>query len=206
MWLLEDRKFLSRDEQDCLRGFVRRRLVRAGLKRSRWLEWFVVELAFETGLRVGEMSSLMCGDLVLDAERAGVLVRCGKGGKARYVRVRKEFCKTAERFLAWKAQVSESVDSEAPVFVSAMTGRRMTVRALQKVFERVCKKAGVEGHSIHHCRHTYATELLRASKGNLRLVQKQLGHAKITTTQVYADVFDEDMGEAVNDLYGKGTR
>ena len=79
----------------------------------------------------------------------------------------------------------------------------MTVRALQKAFERVCEGAGVTNHSVHHCRHTYASELLRSSGANLRLVQKQLGHSKITTTQVYADVFDEEMDKAVENLYGK---
>ena len=62
------------------------------------------------------------------------------------------------------------------------------------------RAAEVEGHSIHHCRHTFASELLRAS-GNLRLVQKQLGHSKITTTQVYADVFDSEMDEAIERIY-----
>ena len=46
---------------------------------------------------------------------------------------------------------------------SASTGGHLTVRALQKAFARVCRAAGVTGHSLHHCRHTYASELLRAA-------------------------------------------
>lgn len=82
----------------------------------------------------------------------------------------------------------------------------MTVRALQKIFTRVCEAVGIKGHSIHHCRHTYGSELLAASGGNLRLVQKQLGHSKITTTQVYADVFDGEMDAAVEGMYERRRR
>ena len=52
-----------------------------------------------------------------------------------------------------------------------------------------------------HKRHTFGTHLYKASGGNLRLVQKQLGHSRITTTQVYADVFAEDAVAAVERLY-----
>jgi site-specific recombinase XerD len=55
--------------------------------------------------------------------------------------------------------------------------------------------------SIHALRHTYGTHLYKASGGNLRLVQKQLGHSRVTTTQVYADVLAEDAVAAVERLY-----
>ena len=62
------------------------------------------------------------------------------------------------------------------------------------------KKAGIQDHSIHHLRHTYASHLYKASKFNLRLVQKQLGDSSIKTTEVYADVFDEDIDKALERL------
>lgn len=198
-WFLEDRKFFSQEEQGRLKGYLSRHLF--GLKRGRWMDWFVIELALETGLRVGEMSALLHSDFRTDSTTPGVLVCCGKGGKPRFVRVRQELCHKAQKFFAWKQETGQSTGPEAPLFWSPRTKKGMTVRGLQKIFERVSHAAGIEGHSIHHCRHTYATELLRASKGNLRLVQKQLGHAKITTTQVYADVVDEDIQEAVDQLY-----
>lgn len=161
----------------------------------------MVELAFETGLRVSEMSSLVHGDLCVGLKRPFVLVRKGKGGRARQVLVRRQFVATCIEFVAWKAVQGEPVGMEAPVFLSSATGKAMTKRALQDAFNRVCKAAKVDGHSIHDARHTYASELYRASGRNLRLVQKQLGHARITTTQVYADVFDEDATRAVEGLY-----
>ncbi|MCX6008067.1 MAG: tyrosine-type recombinase/integrase [Chloroflexi bacterium] len=54
---------------------------------------------------------------------------------------------------------------------------------------------------MHCLRHTYACFLLKASDWNLRLVQKQLGHARISTTQVYADVMMPDVKKALDRLY-----
>ena len=62
-------------------------------------------------------------------------------------------------------------------------------------------KAGRASHySIHSLRHTYAVRLYKASSYNLRLVQKQLGHRSVSTTQVYADVLDVDVDQALENL------
>lgn len=201
-WILDERKFLSRDEQERLRREARSRRY----DRARWVEWFVVELGLEAGLRVGEMSALCCGDLLVYLDRPLVFVRRGKGGKPRNVFVRDSFRRMTREFLSWKREAGEPVGADDPVFVSPMTGSALTERALQKAFKRVCEAASVHGHSIHHLRHTYASELYAASGRNLRLVQKQLGHARITTTQVYADVFDQDVDVAVNALYADVVR
>ena len=78
---------------------------------------------------------------------------------------------------------------------------KMTTTAIQKVFKFWAKKSGLPPHhSIHSCRHTYAVRLYKSSGNNLRLVQKQLAHSSISTTQVYADVVDSDVQEAVDKL------
>ncbi len=200
-WILDNRKFFSEEEQRLIREHVRRRLRHPD--RKRWVEWFLIELAMETGLRVGEMSALVCGDLLIGDSLPGVVVRRGKGGKTRFVHVRQALCEKARMFLDWKKNADEPIGESDPLFRSVRTGRPMTVRGLQKIFERVLRATGIEGHSLHHCRHTYASELLRSSGGNLRIVQKQLGHSAITTTQIYADVFDPDMQQAVGMLYAR---
>lgn len=169
--------------------------------RARWIEWFVVELGLESGMRAGEMSALRCGELLLDLVRPAVFVREGKGGKPRVVYVRPEFVEVAREFLAAKLSFGEPVDAGAPLFLSPQTGSCMTVRGLEKAYDRVRFPASLAEHNLHHLRHTYASELYRASGKNLRLVQKQLGHSRITTTQVYADVFDHDVDVALNSLY-----
>ena len=77
-------------------------------------------------------------------------------------------------------------------------------RALQKSYKRSLERAGIKqakGVGIHSLRHTYASFLLKASKFNLRLVQRQLGHESVKTTEIYAHVFDVDMEKALGRLY-----
>lgn len=103
-----------------------------------------------------------------------------------------------------ESTVNEPALPDSPLFWSKRTDRPMTTRALQKAFKRAARRAGLsERYSVHSLRHTYATHLLRASGYNLRLVQRQLGHSRITTTQVYADVLAEDARKAMcKPLYG----
>jgi len=98
--------------------------------------------------------------------------------------------------------VGESTGPGDPLILSSNTGRDMSTRALEKAFKRTAARAGLPSHySIHCLRHTYACELYRASGYNLRLVQKQLGHTHVTTTQVYADVMEPDVQWALDRLY-----
>ena len=55
-------------------------------------------------------------------------------------------------------------------------------------------------YHFHTLRHTYATRLYKSSNNNLRLVQRQLGHVSVATTQVYADIMDEDVDKALEKL------
>jgi site-specific recombinase XerC len=85
---------------------------------------------------------------------------------------------------------------------SSNTGKHFTTRAIQKAFKRCAERAGLPArYSIHCLRHTYACFLLKASNWNIRLVQKQLGHSRIETTQVYADVMLPDIKNALEKLY-----
>jgi len=201
-WVLDERKFLNGSELGRVRKSVRGRVERAGFKRRLpWLEWFLIELGLETGLRVAEIAGLTCSDLVFTANACGVMVRHGKGDKPRFVRVRKSFGQVCEDFLNWKQAMGESMEPDAPVFRSSATGGHMTTRGLQKMFMRVCQRVQVCEHSIHHLRHTYASYLYKSSGKDLRLVQRQLGHSSIRTTEVYAHVFDRDLERAVEKLY-----
>ncbi len=77
----------------------------------------------------------------------------------------------------------------------------MTRFGIGTVFKTIAKAAGIDSHhSIHSCRHTYATNLYKASGYNLRMVQKQLGHSSITTTSVYSDVINKDLDQALENM------
>ena len=163
-------------------------------------DWLAIDLALSTGLRVSEIANLRCGDIWADDERASLMVRNGKNGKQRIVKFGTAFKEHLREYLEWKEKNGQDCGPDAPLLLSSNTRDKMTTRALQKAFERNARRVGIQGHSIHSLRHTYATFLLRAS-GNLRLVQKQLGHSSITTTEVYADVLNPDLDRALAKLY-----
>jgi len=72
----------------------------------------------------------------------------------------------------------------------------LTYRNVQSYWRRLRKQSGVVGFRIHDYRHDFATKLLRET-GNLRLVQKALGHASIETTTRYAHVLDSEVADAM---------
>lgn len=165
-------------------------------------DWMIVELGLFAGLRVQEMQDLKCGDFILENGQSSLIVRKGKGGKRRVVRFNGEFKKSCLEYLDRKRKNDEGIDTEDCFFVSTHTGKSMSRRALQKSFKRSVRKAKLPGHySIHCLWHTFGAHLYKASGYNLRLVQEQLGHASIKTTEVYASVMNPDVEKAVERLY-----
>jgi len=171
-------------------------------ERSRSLRnWAILHLALDTGLRVSEICALRIRDLVLDGNTAFLVVRDGKGHKKRGVHVGDALRGHLLDFLAWKEEAGEPTGPQAPLFLSSRGDGPLTRTAVFRIFKQEARKVGLPARfSIHSCRHTYASLLYRASKYNIRLVQKQLGHRSIQTTQIYADVLSEDAALAVNGL------
>ena len=163
-------------------------------------DWAILHTALDSGLRVSEICALEIRDVILDRHHASLIVRSGKGDKKRGVRVGAALREHLERFIAWKVQHDESTAPRTPLFISARGGP-LTRTAVYRIFRKNADIVGIpKRFSIHSCRHTYASMLYRASNYNLRLVQKQLGHRSIQTTQIYADVLSEDAAIAVDNL------
>jgi len=203
-WVLDPGKFLSREEISRLLGTARKRAGAAIARGNKVAvrDYFLIDLALSTGLRVAEIADLKCGDIFLRDRFCALLVRNGKGGKKRLVRFNGAFKQHYGDYLIWKQTVGEPTGASDPLLLSSNTGTRMTTRALEKAFKRNAARANLPSlYSIHCLRHTYACELYKVSGYNLRLVQKQLGHAHIATTQVYADVGEPDMQQAMSKLY-----
>jgi len=145
---------------------------------------------------------LDCGDIFIRDGICSLLVRNGKCGKRRLVRFGESLKEHLNKYMSWKQDVGEPTGPSAPLLLSSNTGHHLTTRAIQKAFKRTAAKAGLSAHySIHCLRHTYACQLYKASGYNLRLVQKQLGHSSIHTTEVYADVMEPDIEDALRKLY-----
>ncbi len=202
-WVLDPGKYLTQTQADALLAIARDRAELA-LSRGEKVavrDYFIIQLGLATGLRVMEIAALTCGDVFLD-DNCSVLVKKGKGGKRRLVFFNEAFEKHCREYLGWKEQIGEPVGLDDPLLLSSNTGGHLTTRAIQKAFKRCAQAAGLSSsYGIHCLRHTYACFLLKASNWNMRLVQKQLGHARSSTTEVYADVMMPDIRQALDRLY-----
>lgn len=160
--------------------------------KSTWPKrYMLVHLALASGLRVSEVASLKVGDVHLSDRENFLVVRRGKGGRKRDVYLDTSIATHLQEFLALKAEVwGEPTEADAPLFASRRR-RHYTTTALHISFKRALAAAGLsQSYSIHSARHTYAT-LLLAKTNNLRFVQKQLGHASLSMTALYADILPE---------------
>lgn len=194
--------FLTPDEVATLKDYCRRRAEngREDGRERPVRDWAILHAALDSGLRVSEICALQVRDVILDRHHASLIVRSGKGDKKRGVRVGSALRDHLAQFIAHKERVGESTAAHAPLFVSARGGA-LTRTAVYRIFRNNATAVGIpKRFSIHSCRHTYASMLYRASNYNLRLVQKQLGHRSIQTTQIYADVLSEDAAIAVDHL------
>jgi integrase/recombinase XerD len=203
-WVLEPSKFLTKEETKKLLETARDRaeVVFAKRRKIPVRDYLIVDLALSTGLRVMEIAQLDCGDVFIRNGISSLLVRNGKCGKRRLVRFGESLKDHLNEYILWKQNVGEPTGPSDPLFLSSNTGCHLTTRAIQKVFKRTAVRAGLSTHySIHCLRHTYACQLYKASNYNLRLVQKQLGHSSIRTTEVYADVMEPDIQDALRELY-----
>ena len=195
-WTLDPGKFLAPDEVRLLRKILSdaATVARARGAQAAVRDQLIIELGLGTGLRVSEISNLKVDDLYLKKGQNTLHVRNGKGGKARTVQFSPGLKNLIQGYLDYRKSGSDYL-------FPSQRNPRMTPSAIQQVFKRWAVKAGLpKRYSIHCLRHTYATRLHKASGYNLRLVQKQLGHSSVSTTQVYADVLSEDVTKALANL------
>ncbi|MCX6094257.1 MAG: site-specific integrase [Candidatus Bipolaricaulota bacterium] len=194
--------FMSPEQVRALKDYCRQRAESSSTdgRENPVRDWAILHVALDSGLRVSEICALELRDVLLDPLHAALIVRDGKGGKKRGVKMGTALRDHLAQFMAWKAGVGEPTLNPSPLFVSARGGA-LTRTAVYRIFRGCADDAGIpDRFSIHSCRHTYASMLYRASSFNLRLVQKQLGHRSIQTTQIYADVLNEDALVAVENL------
>jgi len=195
--------FMSPEQVLALKEHCRKmaRLADADARRNPIRDWAILHVALDAGLRVSEICDLRIRDVILDNGSASLIVRNGKGNKKRGVKIGKALRDHLEEFIIWKERSGEPTAVRAPLFISPRSGKALTRTAVYRIFKANASHVGIPTRfSIHSCRHTYASLLYRASKYNIRLVQKQLGHSSIQTTQIYADVLSSDAAVAVDNL------
>jgi len=160
----------------------------------------ILELLFSSGLRVSELTGLLIDRVNL--KRDEFTIR-GKGDKTRVVFL------SDEAKDAIKAYLTKRKDAAPYMFVShdrAKKGREpspLSPRSVQRMVERYSKAVGITKRvTPHTLRHTFATDLL-LSGADIRAVQSMLGHASITTTQIYTHITNKNMREVHKKFHGK---
>jgi site-specific recombinase XerD len=194
-WELSNDKYMTVDEVKALRKSTEDKCLADLAKgRTTWPRiWMLIDLATCTGLRVAEIAGLRVSDIVFKKDPSLHVI--GKGNKPREVGINSKLVKHMKAYI--KAEGLSASDH----LLTSSHGSGYSTRGLQKHFKRACVVAALPDHySIHSTRHTYGT-LLYQSTNNLREVQKQLGHSKVTTTAIYADVTKEDIQRDVNKVF-----
>ena len=160
--------------------------MRAGEERAPWIfarDAAVLALLYGSGLRISEALSLKPTD-VASAEKSHALTVLGKGGKTRMVPVLPQVLQVIADYVAL---CPYDLPGNGPLFVGARGGP-LSPRILQLTMERLRGALGLPDTATPHAlRHSFATHLL-ARGGDLRAIQELLGHASLSTTQIYTAV------------------
>lgn len=164
-------------------------------------EWMAVDLITSSGIRVSEAANIRCGDLKAGYGESSIFIRDGKGAKSRTVQIPDSLKRHLKQFIVWKASRGEPIGPDDYLFI----GQRgpWTAQAIQQLVKKYLKALDLyeSEKSVHALRHSYAVEFYKQQK-DLRALQKQLGHASIETTQIYADVTAEDIHRQIRGLWG----
>lgn len=163
----------------------------------------VLELFFSTGLRVSELCGLQKENVNLNKDEFSIR---GKGDKVRVVFLSDRAKKAIRSYLNAREDLSPYLFVSLDRASLARDETPLSPRSVQRMIKKYSKVAGITKNvTPHTLRHSFATDLLQAG-ANIREVQSMLGHASITTTQVYTHVTDKKLRDVHKNFHGKFTR
>jgi integrase/recombinase XerC len=171
--------YLDREQTERLFAWAESRAAGDEYKPTRDLA--ILELFYSTGIRLSELSGMNLDDLDLLSDQAKVR---GKGRKERIVPVGSRAVLALRRYLNLREAVRPRTAADRRAVFLSTRGRRLAPREIQRVVHRMFDAVGGDDLRVHSLRHTFATHMLDAG-ADLRAVQELLGHASLSTTQVY---------------------
>lgn len=162
----------------------------------------IFELFYSSGLRLAELCALDLNDGASMTEQAEVRVT-GKGSKTRSVPVGRKAITALKNWLGVRVQLA--LPEEKALFVGAR-GERIAPGVLRRRLERWAQKRGLTQHvHPHMLRHSFASHVLQSS-GDLRAVQEMLGHASVSTTQVYTHLDFQHLAQAYDKAHPRAKK
>lgn len=160
----------------------------------------LLELLYASGLRVSEVVSLRVSNVFLSEALIRVM---GKGSKERVVPLHDVACETLERYLNEARPVLLGIKESPYVFIS-YRGNQLSTNTVRSVFKKELHRAGLdESLSPHAVRHSFATDLLSGG-ADLRSVQEMLGHANLSTTQIYTHLSNDRLKSIHHQSHPRG--
>jgi len=162
----------------------------------------MLELLYSTGMRKGELVSLNLADFSFGKQE--VVILKSKSRKGRVVPMGEYARHFTEAYIRTVRSLLVKDEEEKALFVSRQSGRRIAVRTVGQIVARAAKQSGVATPITPHTfRHSMATHMLR-NRADLRHIQAILGHAQITSTELYTHVSLEDLKEVVRRAHPHG--
>ncbi|HUF03751.1 MAG TPA: site-specific tyrosine recombinase XerD [Aridibacter sp.] len=157
----------------------------------------ILELMYAAGLRVSEAANLGIRDVDLDSQ----IVTCvGKGNKERKIPIGRSAAKWLADYVELRRKKETNVKN---LFVSP-SGRPITRHTIFALVKEHAEKAELKGVSPHTLRHSFATHLIQHGADS-RSVQAMLGHADISTTQIYTHITDDHLRNAYKKFHPRST-
>jgi integrase/recombinase XerD len=153
----------------------------------------MIELLYASGLRISELANARLENFNFEERMVRVT---GKGNKTRLVPVGRKACEALAAYLSAERPKLVKPRSSSEIFLSER-GRKLTTARIWQIVKKHAHRAGLEKNVYPHLlRHSFATHLL-SNGADLRIIQEMLGHADISTTQVYTHV-DQQRLKAVH--------
>jgi len=158
----------------------------------------MLEVMYATGMRVTELVSLNLDSLHM---KKNAYVRCvGKGAKERIIPVHNNATSALERYIDQSRPILIKSRTQSALFVNRR-GERLTRQGFWLILKNYAKSAGIKAHvTPHTLRHSFATHLLRGG-ASIRDVQELLGHANVSTTQVYTQLADQHLRDVYESIH-----
>ncbi len=165
----------------------------------------ILEMFYETGIRISELVGLSPDDLKLDQRNVKVL---GKGKKERILPLGKKSTETLKSYLKFRSEFikSKKADPQPSGLFLNLRGQSISVRGVRKIMNQYIRTNSFpENISPHSLRHTFATHMLEAG-ADLRAIQEMLGHASLSTTQKYTHLTIDRLTETYDKAHPRARK